>query len=129
MVAVKGEWYFQYDDGPVLGPFFNTMTSAGLEMFATLIKNISSPYIAMGSGSTEAFRKAVGAIIQSGATLRLRTSLSLSEGNGTHSWIAVFAEATAGAGTGIKINQLNQAFNKTQTQVLNIECRFVLQGV
>ena len=97
MIAVKGEWYFQYDNGPGLGPFFNTMTSAGLEMFAALIKSISSPYIGDGKWQyLEAFRKAVGAIIQSGATLRFRTSLSLSEGNGTHSWIAVFAEATAG---------------------------------
>ena len=129
MIAVKGEWYFQYGNGPILGPFSNSMKAAGLELFAALIKGISSPYIVMGSGTVEAFRKAVGAIIQSGAILRFRTTLSLSEGNGTHTWVGVFAEATGGAGTGIQVNQLNHTFNKNQTQVLNIECRFVLQGV
>lgn len=127
MIAVKGEWYFQYDAGPVQGPFSNTMKSEGLERFATLIKSLPACCIAMGDSGGEVFRKAVGAVVQSGAILRFRTTLSLSEGNGTHTWIGVFSDATATPGSGIQINELTQTFNKTQTQVLNIECRFTLQ--
>lgn len=126
-LCVKAEWYFQYDDGPIQGPFSNTMTPEGLEKFATLIHAMPSPYIAMGDSGGEVFRKRVGAIVQSGAVLRFRTTLSLTEGNGTHTWIGVFSDATEEAGSGIQINELTQTFNKTQTQVLNIECRFTLQ--
>lgn len=126
-IKIKGEWYFQYDDGPVQGPFSNTMTTAGLERIATLVKGLPAVYIAMGDSGGEVFRKAVGAVVQSGAILRFRTTLSLTEGNGTHTWIGVFSDATAEAGNGIQINELTQTFNKTQTQVLNVECRFTLQ--
>lgn len=129
-LKVTGEWYFQYveDDkeGPWMGPFFNSMTTAGLEKLATMVASLPSPFIAMGAGS-EVFRKAVGAVIQSGAVLRFRATLSLSEGNGSHTWIALYSDATSVAGSGTKINQLTQSFSKTSAQVLNAECKFTFQ--
>lgn len=126
-ILVKGEWYFQYDDGPWKGPFSNAMTADGLEKFATMIASLPAPYIAMGDGTGELFRKAVAAVVQTDAVLRFRTTLSLTEGNYTYTWIGLFSDATSTSGSGIQINQLSQAFNKAQTQVLSVECKFTMQ--
>jgi hypothetical protein len=128
LMVIKGEWFFRYDDGPETGPFCNSMKTEGLERLATLIHNfLPSPFIAMGDSGGEAFRKSVGAIVQTGAVLRLRTTLSLSEGNGSHTWVGVFSDATVALGSGIQINELTQNFSKTESQILNIECRFTIQ--
>lgn len=126
-LRIKAEWYFHYDDGSVMGPFFNAMTAGGLSKFAEVLTTIPAPFIVIGDGTGELFRKAVGAIIQSGAVLRFRSTLSLSEGNGDFTWASVYSDATAQAGSGIKLNQLDQVFSKNSTQVLNIECKFTLQ--
>lgn len=126
-LKVKGEWFFQYNNGPVLGPFSNAMKTSGLEKFAARVAGLDSPYIAMGDGDGESFRKAVGAVIQGGAVLRFRSTLSLSEGNGNHTWVGVFSDATAEAGSGVQINELTQSFSKSINQVLNVECRFTFQ--
>lgn len=126
-LKIKGEWYFQYDGGPVLGPFSNAMTAAGFERFAAKVAGLDSPYVAMGDAGGEVFRKAVGAVIQSGAVLRFRSTLSLSEGNGDHTWIGLFSDATGEASSGTQINELTQNFSKNINQVLNVECRFTFQ--
>ena len=126
-LSVKAEWYFQYNDGPVTGPFFNAMTAGGLSKFAETLSSIPSPFIVIGDETGEIFRKRVGAVIQNGAVLRFRSTLSLSEGNGNFTWASVYSDATAISGSGIKLNQLDQGFSKNTSQVLNIECKFTLQ--
>lgn len=126
-IQIKGEWYFQYDDGPIEGPFLNSMEAAGLTKLAERFATLSSPYIAMGDAVGELFRKAVGVVIQSGAICRFRSTLSLSEAVDDYTWIALYSDATASPGSGIKINQLNQVFSKTLQQVLNVECKFTMQ--
>ncbi|CCO08281.1 hypothetical protein [Desulforamulus hydrothermalis] len=105
------------------------ITQEGLEKIAAMIAGLQSPFIAIGDGNGEKFRKAVGAVITSGPVVRFRTSLSLSEGNGDHTYLALFSDAASGAGTGVKIGQVDQLFNKGQTQVLNVECKITVQGV
>ncbi len=126
-LKIKGEWFFQYNNGPWLGPFSNAMKAAGLEKFAAKVAGLDAPYIAMGNAGGEVFRKAVGAVMQSGAVLRFRSTLSLSEGNGDHTWIGVFSDATAEVGSGVQINELTQSFSKNINQVLSVECRFTFQ--
>jgi hypothetical protein len=126
-LKIKGEWFFQFNVGPVLGPFSKAMTTNGLERFAAKVAGLDSPFIAMGNSGGEAFRKRVGAVIQTGTVLRFRISLSLSEGNGNHAWIGVFSDATEEIGSGVQINELTQNFSKNNNQVLNVECRFTFQ--
>lgn len=126
-VMVKGEWFFQRDNGPWVGPLQNAMTADGLAKFAELVGGLSAPFIAMGDAVGENYRKIVGAIIRDGAVLRLRISLSLSEGNGNHTYLAVYSNATATAESGTKINELAEVFSKNTNEVLNIECRFTMQ--
>lgn len=126
-LAVKGEWFFQRNNGPWVGPLKNAMTAAGLAKFAELISGLSAPYIAMGDGVGENYRKVVGAVIRDSAVVRFRVSLSLSEGNGSHTYLAVYSDATDLAGSGTKINELAEVFSKNTNEVLNIECRFTTQ--
>lgn len=126
-ISIKGEWFLQYDNGPILGPFNNSMTTAGLEKFAAKIATLESPFIAIGNVGGEAFRKAVGAVIQTGASLRFRSFLALSEANGDHTWLALYSDATVNPESGIKINHLDLLFSKSANQVLNIECKITVQ--
>lgn len=126
-INVKGEWFLQYNNGPWLGPLQNTMTTAGLSRFAQLCSELSSPFIAFGSAGGETFRKEVGAVVCTDMVNRFRISLSLSEGNGSHTWLALYADATANPDSGTKMNHLDQVFSKNQNEVLNIECRFTFQ--
>ena len=103
------------------------LTTEGLTKAAEKVAGINSPYIAVGNAGGETFRKAVGAVIQTGAVLRFRATLSLSEANGDHTWIALYSDATATPGSGTKIGQINQIFSKTNTQVLNAEYRLAAQ--
>lgn len=105
------------------------ITQEGLEKIAAMIAGFQSPFISVGDGTGEKFRKSVGAVITSGPVVRFRTSLSLSEGNGDHTFLALLSDAASGSGTGIKIGQVNQLFSKGQTQVLNVECKITVQGV
>ena len=98
----KAEWFFQYNDGPFWGRFLTTMTPEGLEKFATLFMPCPLHILLYDSGG-EVFRKRVGAIVQSGAVLRFRTTLSLTEGNGTHTWIGVFSDATEEQGAEFRL--------------------------
>lgn len=125
-MKVKAEWYFQYDDNEIIGPITNNMTTEGLNKFAEILTYIPSPYIIIGDATGEIFRKAVGAVTQSGSILRFRSTLSLSEGNGDFTWASVYSNGTEISESGVKLNQLDQIFSKNNNQVLNIECKFTL---
>lgn len=103
------------------------ITTEGLEKIAELIAEFNAPFIVIGNAGGEAFRKQVGAVIPSGSVVRFRSTLSLSEGNGDHTYLALFSDATAGAGSGVLIGSVEQLFSKGQTQVLNIECKITVQ--
>lgn len=132
MASIKGEWFIQVIEpdgsaGPWVGPLPNAMTPEGLERIATLIAWIPSPYIACGGSGGEAFRKSVASIAQSSNVLRFRTSFAPSEGNGDHTYLALYTDATSAPESGTKINHLNQSFNKTYGQILNLECKLTIQ--
>lgn len=126
-LEIKGEWYLQYNDGPVLGPFTNAMTADGLAKFAEKVAGLNSPFIAGGDAGGETWRTVVGAVIQGSNLLRFRATLSLSEANGDHTYLALYSDATSTLESGIQINELTQNYSKLNTQVLNIECRFTFQ--
>ena len=132
MASIKGEWFMQVIEpdgfeGQWVGPLPNAMTPEGLERIATLIAGISSPYIACGGSGGEAFRKSVASIAQSINVLRFRTSFAPSEGNGNHTYLSLYTDATSVTGSGTQINQLNQSFNKVDGQILNLECKLTIQ--
>jgi len=105
----------------------NAMTADGLTKLAERFATLSSPFVVMGDAGGEIFRKQVGAVIQSGAICRFRVTMGLSEGNDDYTWIALYSDATAAAGSGTKINELTETFSKTALQVLNAECKFTMQ--
>jgi hypothetical protein len=105
------------------------LTPEGLEKLAGLISQLNAPYIAIGGAGGEVFRKATGAVIVVGNAARFRTTLSLSEGNGNYTYLALFSDATGAVGSGVKIDDAAQVFSKNQTQVLNLECRVTVQEV
>lgn len=126
-LSIKSTWFLQYDSGPIIGPLYNSMTTAGLEKLAAKIATLESPFIAIGDANGEVFRKAVGAVIQTGAILRFRATLALSEANGDHTWLELYSDATTNPESGIKINHLDHLFSKSANQVLNIECKITVQ--
>lgn len=105
------------------------LTSEGLEKIAALIGGFNSPYIGVGDGTGEKFRKQVGAVIPFANIVRFRTTLSLTEGNGDHTFLALFSDATGAIDSGIKIGEVAQLFSKHQTQVLNVECKVTVSEV
>ena len=132
MASIKGEWFMQVIEpdgfeGPWVGPLPNAMTPEGLERIAALIAGIPSPYIACGGSGGEAFRKSVASIAQSSNVLRFMTSFAPSEGNGDHTYLSLYTDATSVTGSGTQINQLNQSFNKVDGQILNLECKLTIQ--
>ena len=102
-------------------------STEGLTKIANMIAGLQSPYIAVGGSGGEVFRKAVGAVIPSGSVIRFRTTLSLTEGNGDHTYLSLFSDATANPGSGVEIGDEGKLFTKHQTQVLNLECRITVQ--
>lgn len=134
-IKVTGEWYFQYDNGPILGPFFNGFPVAGLAWIAGRIQTGSSPYLVVGNDTTEGytitevFRKPVSIINRDGTALRLRTQLLPSECNGDHQKVSIFVEGADSPGTGIMLNLLKQPWSKAANTSLTVECRITVQEV
>jgi hypothetical protein len=131
----KSEWYFEYDDGRVLGPFFNSFPPEGLAEVASALQNFSSPYLVIGDDTapgyaiTEVFRKPVSVVTRDGNVVRFRTQLLSTEGNGDHQKTCVFIKASSTPGTGVMLNMLKQLWSKTDLNILAVECRITVQGV
>lgn len=134
-LKVKGEWFLEYEDGTVVGPIGNFITTAGKAAIAGLIAAINSPYlvvgddVAAGDTITEVFRKEVSAVTQDGAMVRFRTVLLASECNGNHQKAAIFYGAGAGAGTGTMLNLLVSPWSKASNTQLTLESRITVTGV
>ncbi len=134
-IKVKGEWYFEYENGSIEGPFSNFITTAGLAKIAELLAGASAPFLVVGDdtadGETinEIFRKPVSAVTRSGALIRYRTQLLTSECNGDHQKVSIYLEAAENAGTGTMLNLLKQPWSKAGNTTLTVECRITIQGV
>lgn len=132
---VKGEWFFEYEDGTREGPFFNSFPADGLTMIAELLSGASSPYLIAGDDTaegyeiTEVYRKPVSVVTQSGAVVRFRTQLLQSECNGDHQKACIYLYAADSAGTGRMLNMLRRAWSKADSILLTVECRITVQEV
>ena len=129
----KSEWYFEYDDGRVLGPFSNSFPPEGLAEVASALQNFPSPYLVIGDDTapgyaiTEVFRKPVSVVTRDGNVVRFRTQLLSTEGNGDHQKTCVFIKASSTPGTGVMLNMLRQLWSKTNLMILAVECRITVQ--
>ena len=134
-LQLKSEWYFEYQDGSVKGPFFNSFPPAGLAKIAEGIKSFSSPYLVVGDDTaegfviTEVFRKPVSVVTRDANVVRFRTQLLTGECNGDHQKTCIFVEAADSPGTGVMLNMLRQLWSKTNLMILAVECRITVQGV
>lgn len=134
-IGVKAEWIFEYEDGRIEGPFSNSFPADGLTMVAELLSGASSPYlvvgddIAEGYAITEAYRKPVSVVTQSGAVVRFRTQLLQSECNGDHQKACIYLYAADSSGTGRMLNMLRRAWSKADSILLTVECRITVQEV
>ena len=136
-VNVKGEWRFiEHDPNgnqvSDTGWLENFITAAGLELIASEIQGLSSPYLVIGSDTapgetiTEVYRQAVSVVARSGALVRFRTVILAANGNGTHQKASLFYGATAVAGTGTMFNLLKQPFSKTSNTILTVEVKITI---
>ena len=134
-LKLKSEWYFEYQDGSVKGPFYNSFSPAGLAKIAEGIKSFSSPYLVVGDDTspgfviTEVFRKPVSVVTRDDNVVRFRTQLLTHEANGDHQKTCIFIEAADSPGTGIMLNMLRQLWSKTNLMILAVECRITVEGV
>ena len=134
-LKLKSEWYFEYSNGLVLGPFSNSFPPDGLAWVAKNIQQASSPYLVVGDDTapgyaiTEAFRKPVSVVTRDDNVVRFRTQLLSTEGNGNHNKTCIFVEASDTLGTGIMLNMLRQLWSKTDQMILAVECRITVQEV
>ena len=134
-LKLKSEWYFEYQDGSVKGPFLNSFPPAGLAKTAELLQAASSPYLVIGDDTspgfviTEVFRKPVSVVTRDNNVVRFRTQLLTSEGNGDHQKTCIFIEASDTPGTGVMLNMLRQLWSKTNLMILAVECRITVEGV
>lgn len=134
-LKLKSEWYFEYDDGRVEGPFFNDFTPEGLAKIAELLQVASSPYLVIGDDTvegyaiTEVFRKPVSVVTRDDNVVRFRTQLLSTEANGDHQKTCIYVEAADSPGTGVMLNMLRQLWSKTNLMILAVECRITVQGV
>ena len=132
-ISLKSEWYLEYEDGTVVGPLHNYVTSAGLGIAAHKVASLSSPYLVIGDdlaeGDTiaEVFRKSVSVVTQLGNAIRLRTVLLAGEGNGQHQKTCIFTDATDAPGSGTMFNLLKVPWGKENQMILTVECRLTLQ--
>lgn len=94
---------------------------------AEKISEVDSPYIAVGDVVGEKFRKAVTSKVVSNATIHFRSTLGLNEGNGDHTWLALYRNATDELESGVKVGQIAGVFSKNASQVLNAEYKLTLQ--
>lgn len=134
-LKLKSEWYFEYQDGSVKGPFYNSFSPEGLAKVAELIRGASSPYLVIGDDTspgfviTEVFRKPVSVVTRDNNVVRFRTQLLTSEGNGDHQKTCIYVEASDTPGTGVMLNMLRQLWSKTNLMILAVECRITVEGV
>jgi len=132
-ISLKSEWYLEYEDGTVIGPLHNYVTSAGLGIAAQKVAGLSSPYLVIGDdlaeGDTiaEVFRKSVSVVTQLGNAIRLRTVLLAGECNGQHQKTCIFTDATDASGSGTMFNLLKVPWGKENQMILTVECRLTLQ--
>ena len=132
-MRLKSEWYLEYEDGTVIGPLQNYVTSAGLGIAAQKVAGLSSPYLVIGDDLaegdtlTEVFRKSVSVVTQLGNNIRLRTVLLAGEGNGQHQKTCIFVGATDAPGSGTMFNVLKVPWGKENQMILTVECRLTLQ--
>jgi hypothetical protein len=132
-ISLKSEWYLEYEDGTVIGPLQNYVTSAGLSIAAQRVAGLSSPYLVIGNDLaegdtiTEVFRKSVSVVTQSGNAIRLRTVLLAGEGNGQHQKTCIFTDATDAPSSGTMFNLLKVPWGKENQMILTVECRLTLQ--
>ncbi len=134
-LKIKSEWFFEYEDGRIEGPFFNDFTPEGLAKVAELIRGASSPYLVIGDDTapgftiTEAFRKPVSVVTRDDNVVRFRTQLLSTEANGDHQKTCIFVEAADSPDTGVMLNMLRQVWSKTNLMILAVECRITVEGV
>ena len=134
-LKIKSEWFFEYEDGTVKGPFYNSFSPEGLAKVAELISGASSPYLVIGDDTapgftiTEAFRKPVSVVTRDDNVVRFRTQLLSTEANGDHQKTCIFVEASDTPGTGVMLNMLRQLWSKTNLMILAVECRITVEGV
>ncbi|MCW2279113.1 hypothetical protein [Heliophilum fasciatum] len=132
--SVKGEWFFEYEDGTVTGPFSNFITQAGLELIAQSLIDLPSLYIAIGDdtapGETmiEIMRKPVSSATRTYNQVRIRTQLMQVEAVGDHNKAAIFTGATGTAGSGTMLNLLVQPWSKASNTILTVEARITVSG-
>ena len=132
---LKAEWYFEYGNGDVRGPFYNSFSPDGLAKVAEGIQNFSSPYLVIGDDTapgyviTEVFRKPVSVVTRDNNLVRFRTQLLSTEGNGDHQKTCIYVEASDTPGTGVMLNMLRQLWSKTDLNILAVECRITVQEV
>lgn len=134
-LKLKSEWYFEYQDGSVKGPFLNSFPPAGLAKIAELLQVASSPYLVIGDDTspgfviTEVFRKPVSVVTRDNNVVRFRTQLLTGECNGDHQKTCIYVEASDTPGTGVMLNMLRQLWSKTNLMILAVECRITVEGV
>jgi len=135
-LGLKGEWYFEHEDGTREGPFFNSFPPEGLADIAELLAGASAPYLVVGDDAvagyaiTEVFRKPVSAVTRSGALVRFRTQLLTSECNGDHSKACIYLYGADTPGTGRMLNMLTQPWSKAAGNTsLTVECRVTVSEV
>lgn len=134
-LKIKSEWFFEYEDGSIQGPFINSFPPAGLARVAELIHGTSSPYLVLGDDTaegfviTEVYRKPVSLVTRDDNVVRFRTQLLTSEGNGDHQKSCIYIEAADSAGTGTMLNMLRRLWSKTSNMILAVECRITVSEV
>ncbi len=134
-LKLKSEWYFEYQDGSVKGPFYNSFSPEGLAKIAELLQVASSPYLVIGDDTspgfviTEVFRKPVSVVTRDNNVVRFRTQLLTGECNGDHQKTCIYVEASDTPGTGVMLNMLRQLWSKTNLMILAVECRITVEGV
>ena len=133
---IKGEWFLEWRniDGILLGSQMlnNFITTAGKNLIAQEIENLSSPYLVLGTDTTagevitEGFRKAVSIITRTSNLVRFRTQMLASEANGNWEKASLFYGASSTVGTGTMFNLLVSPFSKTSNQILTIEIKITV---
>ena len=131
-LELKSEWFFEYEDGSVKGPFLNSFPPEGLARIAEGIKSFPSSYLVVGDDVdegftiTEIFRKPVSIVTRDANVVRFRTQLLTSEGNGNHQKTCIYVEGADSPGTGIMLNMLREPWSKTTQMILAVECRITV---
>ena len=134
-IKLKSEWFFEYEDRRIEGPFLNSFSPEGLAKIAELLRGVSSPYLVIGDDTspgfviTEVFRKPVSVVTRDDNVVRFRTQLLSTEANGDHQKTCIYVEASDTPGTGVMLNMLRQLWSKTNMMILAVECRITVQGV